>query len=200
MKTSDLKIFIVDDSALTLDIIANELTQTLDCKTEKFTTAEDCLIQLHHEQPDLILADYYLDAAFAHKMNGDRMLSQIKKHHPTIPVIMYSSKNSLDVVIRLMKLGAVDFIPKETNFIHSISKAANKQVNKLVRNYEEGIAIKTILMICAVFVGSLFFLDRFFPDALPYYMLTVIVFTCIYLLFRDRERWSGPEHHHAKHI
>lgn len=117
MKTDKLTIFVVEDSPVALAAIRKELQQTVHCHVKGFTSAEECLYKMEQGLPDLILSDYFLDALYERKMNGDRMLALIKAKYPHIPIIMYSSENSIEVVIRLMKLGAVDFIPKEKNFI-----------------------------------------------------------------------------------
>src|SRR5438874_2721344 len=136
MKTEKLTIFVVDDSFVALDAIINELQRTIHCNVKGFTSAEDCIYKMENELPDLILSDYYLDALYERKMNGDQMLAHIKIKYPNIPVIMYSSQNNIEVIMRLMKLGAVDFIPKENNFIKKISNIALKQVNKIKTEYE----------------------------------------------------------------
>jgi len=171
MKTEKPTIFVVDDNAIALEAIVRELKRTLNCEVEAFTTAENCIYRLNENPPSLILSDYYLDAMYKHKMNGDQMLARIKKQFPNIPVIMYSSQNSVDVVMRLMKLGAVDFIPKEKNFIKTVLEITSQQIVKLKQDDELRWTVRVILFIFVAFIASLMIISMYVPKALPYIII-----------------------------
>lgn len=171
MKTEKLTIFVVDDSLTTLETISRELKQTVRCNVKTFSSAEDCVHRLEDGLPDLIVCDYYLDALYEHKMNGDQMLAHIKKMHPDIPVIMYSSQNSVDVVVRLMKLGAADFIPKEKNFLKEIAHTALRQVKKMKFEYEMKWIGRGLLLMLILFVASLLAVHAYDPKLLPYFFV-----------------------------
>jgi DNA-binding NtrC family response regulator len=171
MKTEKPTIFVVDDNTIALETIAGALKNKFTCEVELFTTAESCIYRLNESPPSLIISDYYLDSLYKYKMNGDQMLGRIKKQYPNIPVIMYSAQNSVDVVMRLMKLGAVDFIPKERNFIRSIMEITLQQINKLKHDYELRWLVRLILFIFGSFIISLMVIFFYLPAALPYFII-----------------------------
>lgn len=179
MKTKKLTIFVVDDSQTSLAAITQELERTIHCQVKGFTSAEDCIFQLDDSLPDLVLSDYYLDALYEHKMNGDQMLARIKAKHPHIPVIMYSSQNSIEVVIRLMKLGAADFIAKEKNFIKTIGDITSRQVHKIKAESDINWFTLSMLSVFVVFIISLILIHTFVPEAIGYFIVGVMITLCI---------------------
>lgn len=180
MKTQKTTVFVVDDSPVALAAITQEIQRTINCHVKGFTSAEDCIFKMEDELPDLILSDYYLDALYERKMNGDQLLARVKVKYPHIPVIMYSSGNSIEVVIRLMKLGAVDFIPKEKNFIKTIGGIASKQMNKLSSDYETKWMARGVLFALALFLGSLAIIYAYIPSAVGYFFVGALVCLCIF--------------------
>jgi DNA-binding NtrC family response regulator len=194
MKIEKLSVFVVDDSSLTLEIVKRELQRSLNCHIEVFASAAECLHRLNGNPPDLILSDYYLDALYEHKMNGDQMLSHIKEYYPNIPVIMYSSKNTIDAVIRLMKLGAVDFIPKEKNFIQIISGIALKQIKKLKIEHEQKSRMRSFLLFLAIAVTIWTILGLNTPNLLPYYLFGLVVWIIVWRAVSGNKKMETSKH------
>lgn len=190
MKIKEFTIFVVDDSPVALDIITRAIRQTIYCNVKGFTSAEDCLYGMENGLPDLILSDYYLDALYERKINGDQMLSRIKKAYPGIPVIMYSSQNSIDVMLRLMKLGAVDFIPKEKDFLKTISSITNSQINKIKKDYENSWITRVVLFMIAAFTGLIIIVHIYSPDSVIYTIIGIMLFLCIVVFVTSKKATS----------
>src|ERR1051325_722653 len=192
MKNEKITVFLVDDSEVAAESLAEELKNSLHCTVRKFYTAEDCLMHLG-EHPDLVLADYYLDADYSKRMNGDQLLSKIRKEQPHLPVIMYSARNTAEVVRRLMRLGASAFVPKEKNFIRIVRNAVARQVDKIRTEYADTIARREIITVCLLFIAAVFALHWCLPEVLPYFMIALYVVGCIWLFFgeRKKERTTG---------
>lgn len=192
MKTEKLIIFVVEDSPAALDTITRELQNKIHCNVKGFTSAEDCIHRLEDGLPDLIISDYYLDALYEKKMNGDQMLAHVKKNHPDIPIIMYSSKNTADVVVRLMKLGAVDFVPREKNFLENIGSTAYAQIKKLKYDYEMRSIARTLLFIIILFISLLLAVYIYTPVLLPYFFIggLVILIVCAFLASGKQQQSS----------
>ncbi len=70
-------------------------------------SAEDGLRQLDVFKPDVVLLDYHLPG-----MNGIEMLAALRKADPAIKVVMMTGQGSVDLAVKAMKLGAVDFLTK----------------------------------------------------------------------------------------
>jgi DNA-binding NtrC family response regulator len=114
---SKIKLFLVDDDAVYLKLLAIEFLQHADFAVETFATGELCLAHIS-EQPDIIILDYHLDGIDKNAMNGIETLDKIMVISPDIPVIMLSSQDSIDVAISCMHHRAYDYVVKsETAFV-----------------------------------------------------------------------------------
>jgi len=111
------KIFLVDDDALFLKVLALDFLQQPDFKIETFATGELCIENLSHA-PDVIILDYILDGLDKKAMNGIETLDKIKAFNKDIPVIMLSSQDKIDVAVSCMHHKAFDYVVKsETAFL-----------------------------------------------------------------------------------
>lgn len=112
-----IKIFLVDDDAVYLKLLAIEFLQHADFTIETFATGELCIPKLSHN-PDVIILDYHLDGIDKNAMNGLETLDKIKAFNSDIPVIMLSSQDKIDVAINCMHHRAYDYVVKnETAFM-----------------------------------------------------------------------------------
>ena len=115
--TEKIKIFLVDDDAVYLKLLAIEFLQHADFTIETFATGELCIPKLSH-LPDVIILDYHLDGIDKNAMNGLETLDKIKAFNSDIPVIMLSSQDKIDVAINCMHHRAYDYVVKsETAFV-----------------------------------------------------------------------------------
>lgn len=118
MKTEGkIKLFLVDDDAVFLKLLAIEFLNLGDFNVETYPTGELCLEHLSNS-PDVIILDYHLDGFVKNGMNGIETLDKIKAIYPDIPVIMLSSQDKIDVAINCMHHRAIDYVVKsETAFV-----------------------------------------------------------------------------------
>ncbi|MFH2092565.1 MAG: sigma 54-interacting transcriptional regulator, partial [Pseudomonadota bacterium] len=101
-------ISVVDDEETIRDSLAMLLSHDHDVSC--FADAESFLSDLGNVQTDLILMDIGLPV-----MSGLDALELIKKQQPSVPVIMITAFEDINMVIRAMKAGAFDFILKPMN-------------------------------------------------------------------------------------
>ncbi len=112
-----IKLFLVDDDAVFLKLLAIEFLEHADFEVETYPTGELCLAHLSNE-PDVIILDYHLDGIVINAVNGIETLDKIKAFNPDIPVIMLSSQDSIDVAVNCMHHRAFDYVVKsETAFM-----------------------------------------------------------------------------------
>ena len=112
-----IKLFLVDDDAVFLRLLAIEFQQFSNFSVQTFATGEKCLDKLS-ELPDAIILDYHLDGIEKNAMNGIQTLDKIKTTYPDIPVIMLSSQDKIEVAINCMHHKAFDYVVKsETSFL-----------------------------------------------------------------------------------
>ena len=84
-KNDKVKLFLVDDDAVSLKLMQIEFLQQTEFEVETYPTGEACVAHLSHN-PDLIILDYHLDGIEANAMNGMQTLDKIKAFHQNIPV------------------------------------------------------------------------------------------------------------------
>ncbi|MCW3103843.1 MAG: histidine kinase [Bacteroidetes bacterium] len=113
-----IKIFLVDDDAIFLRMMEIEFMQQDNFIVKTFATGELCMQHLPEDKPDVIILDYHLDGIDKNAMNGMETLDKIKALNPSIPVVMLSSQDKIDVAINCMHHKAFDYIVKsETAFM-----------------------------------------------------------------------------------
>jgi two-component system, cell cycle response regulator len=106
-------ILIVDDEPFNVDTLEQELAD-LGYSTVSANTGRSALAQVAKTSPDLILLDIMMP-----EMDGFEVLRQLKaeaKYH-NIPVVIISALSDLNNVVKGIKLGAEDYLPKPFNEI-----------------------------------------------------------------------------------
>ncbi len=118
MKTENkIKIFLVDDDALSLKSLEIEFLNNGDFEIETYSTGELCIANLANN-PDVIILDFHLDGIVSNAMNGLQTLDKIKEYDADIPVIILSSQDKIEVAIECMHHKAFDYVVKsETAFL-----------------------------------------------------------------------------------
>lgn len=108
-----IKVMIIDDSALIRRIISNLLTQDPDIEVvASIGNAVYALTMIDRLNPDLITLDIEMP-----EMDGLTALTEIRKTHPTLPVIMCSSltQNGAEITLEALNRGASDYIAKPSS-------------------------------------------------------------------------------------
>lgn len=116
-KEKKIKLFLVDDEVLFLKLLEVEFLDNGDFSIETFVSGEDCISKLS-SKPDIIILDYKLNGTTLDAMNGIETLDKILAFDPTIPVIILSAQDSIEVAVNCMHHHAIDYVVKsETSFI-----------------------------------------------------------------------------------
>src|SRR6201995_1170689 len=100
-------IFIVEDDPWYGELLQYHLSLNPDYKITRFENGKDCLDQLY-KQPDLITVDFSLP-----DLPGDKLYQKIREINPAIPVIIISSQEDIKVAVKLLKMGANDYLVKD---------------------------------------------------------------------------------------
>ena len=105
------KILIVDDEPFNVDYLEQEL-EDLDYETVSAFNGREALEQVGAETPDVILLDIMMP-----QMDGFQVLERLKADDAwrNIPVIIISAMDDIDSVVRGIKLGAEEYLPKPFN-------------------------------------------------------------------------------------
>lgn len=105
------QLLIIDDKIAIAKIISVYLSAEYDITY--FNTPVKAIEWLYNgNRPDLIILDIRMP-----EMNGDEFLSYIKKNglYKDIPVVVLSGEESSDIRIKMLEIGADDFILKPFN-------------------------------------------------------------------------------------
>jgi two-component system response regulator AtoC len=76
-------------------------------------SAEEALVQLDSFRPDAVLLDFQLPG-----IDGLELLALLRSREPKLPVVMLTGQGSVELAVRALKLGAVDFLSKPVALEH----------------------------------------------------------------------------------
>jgi two-component system, OmpR family, response regulator len=117
MNQEKILLFLVDDDALSLKALEIEFADSTEWVIKTFPTGELCLENIS-QNPNVIILDYHLNSIEKDAINGLETLKRIKTSNQTIPVIMLSGQDKIEVAVNCMKYHAYDYIVKsETAFL-----------------------------------------------------------------------------------
>jgi DNA-binding NtrC family response regulator len=100
------RILIVDDEPLIRWSLHQRLAEVGHVILEA-PDAPEALRAVREGHPDLVLLDYKLPTA-----DGLSVLEEIHRTQPALPVIMVTAMTGSEIIVRAMKLGAVDYLTK----------------------------------------------------------------------------------------
>lgn len=158
-KTKNPLIFIIEDSIVYKDLIVGHL------KSKKFTNLKiydngDACLKDIHLKPDLIVLDYSSE-----RKTGLELMVQIQKEHPDTDFIFLSGQNDVEVAVRIMKIGAADYIVKNNDAPYKLVKSIEHLINhtkkvKSTKGFKVGVIgffIMLFLIIMIITMMSIFF-------------------------------------------
>ena len=83
-------------------------------------TGEELLRQVQQAAPDLIILDVWLPG-----MDGLQALTELRRTHADLPVIMISGHSTIETAVKATKLGAYDFIEKPLSLEKTVLAVRN---------------------------------------------------------------------------
>ena len=128
MSEKPFKIFVVEDSEWYNKLLVYTLSLNPDYEIKSFFNGNDFLNCLH-ESPDIVTLDYRLP-----DMTGLELLNKIRQENNEAQVILISEQSDIDMVVTLLKMGAVDYITKSDDI--------KERLLNTVKNIRDGIGMK----------------------------------------------------------
>jgi two-component system nitrogen regulation response regulator NtrX len=101
-------ILIVDDESDIRALIAGLLGDE-GFQTREAADSDGALEAIRARRPSLVLLDIWLQGS---RLDGLSILAEIKRHHPTVPVVMMSGHGTIETAVAAIKQGAYEFIEK----------------------------------------------------------------------------------------
>jgi len=109
MKTTNQKVFIVDDEPVMRRTIGDTLSE-LGYDVTCFANANACLSEIERTGCNLLISDVKMPG-----MDGIELLSRMKSMAPWISVIIITGYGNIQMAVNAVKIGAADFIEKPFN-------------------------------------------------------------------------------------
>lgn len=106
---NSLRIFLIEDDTFFGESLKYHLSLNPDFEVHLFTTGKDCLQNLHLK-PQIICLDFGLP-----DITGDKLLQKIRDINNSIPIIIISGQEDIEVAINFLKSGASDYIVKNSH-------------------------------------------------------------------------------------
>jgi DNA-binding NtrC family response regulator len=158
-KTRNPLIFIIEDSIVYKDLIVGHLQSRKFTNLKIFKSGEECLKNIHLK-PDLIILDYSTQGK-----TGLELMVQIQKELPETDFIFLSGQNNLEVAVKIMKIGAADYIVKNDQAPYNLVKSIDYLINstkreKATKGFKVGVVgffIMLFLIIMVIMFMSIFF-------------------------------------------
>lgn len=121
----DVKVLVVDDNPLVLDLIAKGLDPHCDVRTA--ADGADALLKIVDDTPDLVMCDYRMPG-----LDGRQLYEKLRSRFSSrpIPFIFLSSRGDMDEKLRPMVDGVEEFIAKPF-FLQELVRRAKKVIDRL---------------------------------------------------------------------
>lgn len=119
-ETKNPLIFLIEDSTIYKDLIVGYLESKQFSNLRVFKNGEECLKHIHLK-PDVIILDYSSE-----NTNGLELMLKVERKYRKVDFIFMSAQNKVDIAVKIMKLGAADYIMKN-------EEAPKKLVESIMR-------------------------------------------------------------------
>ncbi len=126
---NQFKIFVVEDNDWYRSLIEHHLSKNPNNEITVFETGEECINNLHLN-PHAITLDYSLPDG-----TGEEILRKIKSHNPEIDVIVISGQEDVSTALKLLRVGAYDYLVKD--------EETNDRLWNTINNLREKAALKS---------------------------------------------------------
>ena len=131
-KVAALPVFIVEDNPMYSFMLTYNLEQEFHFNISNFDSGEDCLLNLEHHHPFIIILDYKLK-----NMDGVNVLQYVKRNFPEIYVIVVTEQKNIHTAVDIMKRGAFDYIQKSQTSLEELRSAIQRVLSEMDVNQQE---------------------------------------------------------------
>ena len=128
MSLKEKLVFVVDDDPLINRLVSARLG-TEGCRVKSFAFGEECINALH-ENPDLIILDFFFVRKNQKPMNGLETFDRLREINPELPVIILSAQERGAVMIDLARKGITDYVIKDNNLFDNLIVSVREILEK----------------------------------------------------------------------
>lgn len=128
-----MHILIVDDEAMQRDMLQGFLEKQ-GFHVLAASGGREALQLFHDNHVDLVLLDHRME-----DMNGDEVMARIKSTNPLVHAIMITAYGSVDTAVKVMQLGADDFLEKPVDLEVLLQKIRDIEEELIVGQEAESV-------------------------------------------------------------
>jgi len=161
-KTKNPLIFVVQDNVVYKDLIVGYLKTHKYQNIKTYKSGEECMKEIALN-PDLIVLDYNYEG-----MNGLEIMRKVRDEHPETDFIFLSAQNDVEVAVKIMKVGAADYIVKNEKAPYNLVKAidylvAEVRQEKVKKGFKIGVVgfFMVLFLIIMIIILMTIFLEDF---------------------------------------
>lgn len=128
MSLKEKLVFVVDDDPLINRLVGARL-EAEGFRVKSFSFGEDCINALH-ENPDLVILDFFFVMENRKPMNGMETFDRLREINPGLPVIILSAQERGEVMIDLARKGITDYVIKDNNLFDNLIVSVREIMEK----------------------------------------------------------------------
>ena len=114
--TEKIRVLYAEDDVSDLDLTRTHFRlHAPDCELELVDTGQGCLARLQEGKYDVLLLDNRLP-----DMDGIEVLRELTVRDVRMPVVMVTAVGDEALVVQVLRLGALDYVPKQGNYIERL--------------------------------------------------------------------------------
>ena len=140
-KKLEISVFVIEDDPIftailtgLLDQVAEHFdAQAVQISCRSFYSAREARYELH-QNPEIILLDYYLMDDMLQPETGLQIVKDIKNFAPELDLIIVSGQSDPQLVKKLLEMGVTDYISKEPEAMEKLEKLLVKLVDKRLKH------------------------------------------------------------------
>ncbi|MBS4028616.1 MAG: sigma-54-dependent Fis family transcriptional regulator [Ignavibacteriales bacterium] len=119
-KNKKIKVLIADDEVLLTNSLKSILVR-YGYEVAVCYSGAEVFPMMEHFQPDMVLLDIFLG-----DMNGIELMKRLHEEQGDLPVVMITANSDVNMAVRAMKEGALDYVvkPFDLDILHSIIQKA----------------------------------------------------------------------------
>ncbi|WP_319482744.1 response regulator [uncultured Draconibacterium sp.] len=162
-ETKNPLIFLIEDSTVYKDLIVGYLQSKKFSNLKVFKNGEECLKHIDLK-PDIIILDYASEGT-----SGLEFMLQVVREHSQIDFIFLSAQSKVDTAVKIMKLGAADYIIKNDQapkkLVESIERLKDSTKHEK-KKYSFKLGVLVFFIVLFLIIMIITFISVFFDVGL----------------------------------
>ncbi len=147
-KTGEARILVVDDDAGLRDLASRALSRQ-GYEVEVSPDGKDALALVGRHVPSLMLVDYRLP-----DMTGRDLMVSLNERGVAVPFVMMTGQGDERLAVEIMKLGAADYLIKDTDLIERLPAAVERILKSVALKRRLTLAEESLRLAANVFTHS----------------------------------------------